>query len=282
MSGARPIGGETRFAAVIGDPVAHSRSPALHNASFRALGIDAVFLACRVAPGELGAALRGLRALGCLGLSVTVPHKAAVLDHCDRLDASAAAIGAANCLVFEGGELVAHNTDSSGFVDSLRFDLGLDPVGARCVVLGAGGAARAVVAGLREAGASPQVVARSPERAAWTAALAWTPEVLGELFADCELLVDCTSVGLEAATEAELPAPLPLEGLPPSAAVASLIYHRDTALLAAARARGLAAVDGAGMLVYQGARACRLWTGQRAPLADMWRALGRTPPGPLR
>ena len=132
-----------RLAAVLGWPISHSRSPAMHDAAFAACGLDAVMLPLAVRPERLGDAVRGLGAVDALGASVTVPHKHAVLAGCDVLAATAAAVGAANCLQFVDGQVVGHNTDAGGFVDGLRA-AGVGAV-ARAVVLGGGGAARAVV-----------------------------------------------------------------------------------------------------------------------------------------
>jgi len=264
-------------AAVIGSPIAHSLSPTIHNAAFAAVGLDAVFVPFRVEPEGLRAAVEGMRALGFLGASVTVPHKQAVLDCCDRVEPTARGIGAVNCLCFDhDGDVIGHNTDVDGFLESLRNDLRVEVSGLRAVLLGAGGAARAVHAALERGGAgSVSVVARTPAAGSWASAGAhpWTLEALRELLGPCDLLVDCTSAGLSAETETAVPAPVPLDELPPSAAVASLVYHREPSLLADARARGLKTLDGAGMLVRQAARAFRLWTGQPAPLAAMRAAL---------
>ncbi len=267
------VGARTRVGAVIGWPVEHSRSPALHNAAFAASGIDAVFVALPVAPGDVVAAVRGMASMGFLGASVTVPHKQAAMGACDRLDPSAEAVGAVNCLCFDDGAVIGHNTDAGGFVDALAELASGDPTGRRALLLGAGGAARAVAAGLRGAGAEVAVIARAPERVGWIEATPWTAAVLDRSVANCDILVDCTSAGLSADGERRLPAPVPIDALPPAAIVASLVYHRETALLAAARARGLTAIDGAGMLVHQGARAFALWTGQSAPVNAMWRAM---------
>jgi len=270
-----PIGGGTRVGAVLGWPVAHSASPALHNAAFRALGIDAVFVALPVAPADLPAAVRGLRALGMLGASVTVPHKQAVAALCDRLDPSAERIGAVNCLVFDGG-VTGHNTDAGGFTDALRGELGREPRGARAILLGAGGAARAVAVALTGGGAAVDVVARAPGAATWCAARPWTAESLRALLPSCDLLVDCTPVGLAREQEGAVPAEVPIELLPGAAAVCALAYGAPgSALLARARARGLAAMDGAAMLVHQGARAFTLWTGRPAPLDVMHAAMSK-------
>ncbi|WP_428267163.1 shikimate dehydrogenase family protein [Haliangium sp.] len=274
------ITARTRVGAVIGDPVDHSLSPALHNAAFAAAELDAVFVAWRVEAAELPTAVTGFRALDLLGVSVTVPHKQAVIACCDRLAGTAEAIGAVNCLTFErsttGGRtrVVGHNTDAGGFVDALVEDTGSEPEGAWAVVLGAGGAARAVAAGLRERGAERvDIVARRPDAVSWAQAVPWTTAALEPLCRGCDLLVDCTPLALSAASETRAPASIPIDLLPDHAVVCSLVYHRDPALLAAARACGLATMNGAGMLVHQGARAFSLWTGQTAPVAVMWAAL---------
>lgn len=273
-----PPTASTRVAAVLGQPVRHSRSPALHNAAFAAAGVDARFVAFEVAPADLPAAVAGMRALGFLGASITVPHKQAVMAHCDRVEPVAAAIGAVNCLAFDaGGQLVGHNTDAGGFADSLG-DIGATASGKMVVLLGSGGASRAVAAGLAAAGAAAvHVVARSPAKAAWADAYAgvtaWTEPALAPLLAQCDLLVDTTPVGLKAEGDGDYPSEVDVALLGADCVVASLIYHRKTSLLSAAEARGLVILDGAGMLVYQGARAFELWTGQVAPVDDMWRAM---------
>jgi shikimate dehydrogenase len=270
------ITASTSVAAVIGWPVEHSMSPALHNAAFAALGIDAIYTAAAVHPDGLAEALAGMRELGYLGASVTVPHKQATAALCDRLAEPANRIGAVNCVCFTEDGLVGHNTDAGGFVDAL-LEAGGVARGARVVLLGNGGAALAVAAGLREAGCGElSVIARSPSRPGNDLlgdARPWTTEVLDAALPQCDLLVDCTSAGLDPSRENSLPAPIPLERLNAAATVCSLVYHRTPALLAAAQARGLRTVDGMGMLVHQGARAFRLWTGQAAPLDAMWAAM---------
>lgn len=273
------IRASTRVGAVIGAPVGHSRSPDLHNAAFAAMGMDAVFVAWHVTPADLAAAVAGFRALGLLGVSVTVPHKRAVAALCDRLAAPADVIGAVNCLVFERRsdarvDIVGHNTDAGGFTDSLLREAGFDPTGCRAVLLGAGGAARAVHAGLRSCGAARiDVVARRPGEVDWTEATPWMPEHLSSLAPACDLLVDCTSLALSSENEAPLTTAVPLERLPAHALVASLVYHRRPALLEHAQARGLRTMDGAGMLVHQGARAFALWTGCEPPVNALWAAM---------
>ena len=266
----RAPAGTTRLAGVIGWPVRHSRSPDIHNAAYEALGLDWVYVALPVAPGQVPAALAGMRALGLEGLSVTMPHKAAAAAQVDVLTPDAAALGAVNSVRRDGDRLIGDNTDGGGFVDSL-LEAGVDPAGRRCVVLGAGGAARAVVRSLALAGAAQvTVVNRDPTRGAAAAALAGDTGAVGstEDLMSADLLVQATPVGMgDDLTLAADPALLPA-----GAVVADLVYHPlVTPLLAAARARGLPTVDGLGMLVHQAARQLQAWTGRDAPI-DVMRA----------
>lgn len=262
--------GATQLAGVIGWPVRHSRSPDIHNAAYRALGLDWVYVAMPVAPGAVPTALAGMRALGIQGLSVTMPHKAAVAAQVDVLTADAAALGAVNSVRRDGDRLVGDNTDGGGFVDSLS-DADVDPSGRRCVVLGAGGAARAVVRALAAAGAERVVVVnRDPGRAAAAAELAGRAGAVGtrEDLADADLLVQATPVGMGDDQTVAVDPGL----LPDAAVVADLVYHPlVTPLLAAAGDRGLRTVDGLGMLVHQAARQLRAWTGAEPPV-DVMRA----------
>lgn len=258
------------MAAVLGWPVGHTRSPALHNAAFIAADVDAVFVALPVAPPDLAAVVRGLAAVGALGASVTVPHKQAVMALCDHVEPPADRVGAVNCLAFEGGAVVGHNTDAGGFVDGLRAD-GVEPAGRRAVILGGGGAARAVAAGLTDAGAAVVVVARRPTATTWCDARPWA-ELAAEL-ARADLLIDATSAALDDAGDHALAEQVPLAALPRAAAVVSLIYHRRPTLLTRAADRGHPVGDGAAMLLHQGARAFTLWTGKPAPLDVMRAAL---------
>jgi shikimate dehydrogenase len=256
------IRGTTRLAAVLGFPVEHSRSPQLLNAAFAAAGVDAVMVPIGVPPEDFAAAVAGLRAMRALGASVTVPHKLAAAALCDELSPAARAIGAVNCLRFDGGRITGHNTDAGGFIDGLTAR-GFKPRGKRVVLLGAGGAARAVAYGLRKAHVA--VIARHPRRASWTHAFPWThalrwqPEVLRAAFADADLVVDCTPVGLGGKEEAPFVGKLPLDALHRTAWAATLIYHRRTIWLQRARERGHSIVDGKVMLVHQGARAFKIW-----------------------
>ncbi len=268
------VGGHTRLAGVIGWPVGHSRSPALHNAAYRALGMDAIYVPLPVAPWQLADALAGLRAFGFLGANVTVPYKQDVAALCDELDEVAITAGAVNTLrVGEGGRLSGWNTDVAGYADALD-EVGV-PKGGPAVVLGAGGAARSVVLALVGRGHPVLVIARDPARAASLLALGaadvrpWTRGSFEGGFRAASVLCDATSAALDPAGEREMLASLPVDELDASAFVSSLVYHREPALLAAARARGLRVMDGASMLVHQAARAFTIMTGREAPLEIM-------------
>jgi shikimate dehydrogenase len=263
--------GSTRVAAVIGDPVAHSLSPAIHNAAFAAAGVDAVFVALPVRPDALGAAIAGVRALDLLGLSVTMPHKAAVLTHLDEVTPEARALDAVNCISRHGDRLVGTNTDGQGFVDAL-VARSVDLVGTRVLVLGAGGAARAVVRALaHEDVAEIGIVNRSAERAEAAVLLGGRDARIAEAAdaPDYDVIVNATSVGMGVpAGSAELPLDPGL--LREGQVVVDLVYEPlETGLLAAARATGARAIDGIGMLVHQAAHAFTLWTGAPAPVSTM-------------
>lgn len=258
----------TRVAAVIGHPIRHSLSPALYNAAFEALGLDWAFLAFDVAEGDGAAAVSAMRVLGIQGMSVTMPHKEAAATACDRLSSTAAALGAVNSVHLRGSDLVGENTDGAGFLDALRLDEGFDPAGARCLVLGAGGAARAVVHALAGAGAADVAVwGRTPERAAAAAALGGRAiEDVAVDGADYDLLVNATPIGMPD----EPGMPVDADLLRPGTVVMDLIYHPPaTELLGAARKAGAVAVNGLGMLIHQAAHQFRLWTGEDPPLEVM-------------
>jgi shikimate dehydrogenase len=265
------ISGSTRLAAVIGSPVRHSLSPAIHNAGFAEAGLDWAFVALEVAPGDCARALDGMRALGLGGLSVTTPHKDDVAALVDERSPDADALGAVNCVVpVEGGRLRGENTDGAGFVAALR-EAGVEPAGLRCCVLGAGGAARSVVLALARSGAAEvAVVNRTPAKGEVAAALAGTAGRLGDAtdVAGADLVVNATSVGMGGTGQ------LPLDpgSLRAGQVVAELVVHPvRTPLLAAAEAAGCVGVDGVGMLVHQAAVAFEAWTGAPAPVAAMAR-----------
>lgn len=274
----------TELYAVIGAPVAHSRSPAMMNAAFAALGIDATYVALEVHPGQIRAAVEGIRALGLAGVNVTIPHKEAVLVLCDELDPSARLVGAVNTIArsAEDRRLVGHNTDAPGFVDALR-EARHEPGGGRAVILGAGGAARAVAVGLATAGAASITIAgRSEARALEVVgelsheltSTSWSARAIDGLGAEltgADLLVNCTPAGMEGGPSGiELASALPIDRLGRNALVVDLVYRpRETSLLARARETGLKTLNGSTMLLHQGARAFTIWRGSSAPLDRM-------------
>lgn len=258
-----------RIAAVMGWPVEHSKSPAMMNAAFAATGIDAEMIRVGVPPDQFAAKLAALRSLPMLGASVTLPHKLAAHDRCDELTPAARAIGAVNCLALDRGKLIGHNTDAPGFVDAASA-AGIVLANANVILLGAGGAARAVAHGCREAGAHVTVVARTPKTVTWTAAHAWSS--LAALFPSAKLIIDCTSAGLDRSRDEELALTLPLGLLARDATVATLVYSR-TILLERASEQGHSTLDGRAMLVHQGARAFTIWTGVPAPIDVMTAAI---------
>jgi shikimate dehydrogenase len=256
------IRGTTRVAAVIGWPIHHSLSPAIHNAAFAETGIDAVLVPIDVPPDGLGVVVSALRAMRALGASVTVPHKVAVAALCDDLAPTARAIGAVNCLQLDGDRVIGHNTDAAGFVDALA-EIGFALAGKRAVLLGAGGAARAIAVGLgREC--TVEIVARRPLD--WAPSQPW--DAMRDALAGADLVIDCTPTALGEGEDAFVDA-LPLDALPADALVVSLVYHRRPLLLERAAARGHRVLDGASMLVHQAARAFTIWTNHAAPIDAM-------------
>jgi shikimate dehydrogenase len=269
------IGGPTALAAVIGDPIGHSLSPRLHNAAYRSIGFDGVFVALAVREGAAAVALAGARELGFIGLSVTTPHKDAIARAADQVTDTVARLGAANSIAFGSGVSVAHSTDGEGFLDDLRVNAGFDPDGQTCAVLGAGGAARAIALALGACGArSVTVVNRTASRAAAAARLAGGVGRVGALdeLSGAALVVNATSIGLtpDRAGEAELLAgPLGAGQL-----VIDLVYRPSTTpFLAAAAARGALVRSGLGMLVHQSAIQVEIHTGSRPSIDALWAAV---------
>ncbi len=293
------ITGATRLVGVFGWPVSHTLSPKMHNAAFGALGLDWAYLPLPVPPARVGDAVRGLPALGFAGANVTVPHKQAVLPFMDELTPEARAIGAVNTIVVRrDGSLLGHSTDGGGFLaDLARLLPPPHPDGTlrprpwrsdailRALVLGAGGAARAIAYALVRAGATVTVLNRTYTRAqelcrslsdalpdeeqrdsleagSWD----WIPHMARR----ADLIVNCTSLGLHEGDAMPWDPAVPLL---PGQIVYDTIYNRPTELLAHARACGATAVDGLGMLVQQGALAFEMWTGVPAPVDVMAAAL---------
>lgn len=268
----RPITAATRLAGVIGSPVRHSLSPALHNAAFEAAGLDWRFLAFEVAPGAAKEAIAAVRALDIGGLAVTMPHKADVAAAVDEVDDAAGALRSVNTVVPRpDGTMLGVSTDGRGFVNSLVAD-GVVLAGRRVVVLGAGGAARSIVDALGRSGVADIALVNRTEANALAVAELAPSARLGSVddIAGADVLVNTTPIGM--GTGSDL---LPTEArwLHDRLTVADIVYHpRRTALLAAAEAVGAATVDGLGMLVHQAVLQQELWTGVRPDPAVMRRA----------
>jgi shikimate dehydrogenase len=276
MQAPQTLTGKTRMAGVLGWPVAHSRSPRLHGFWLARHGIDGAYIPLPVQPADFTQALHSLAALGFRGANVTIPHKEAALAACDLVEEEARRIGAVNTLVFRDGRIEGWNTDGWGFLESLReqapfFHVKQGPA----VLLGAGGGARAVAHALLSAGCPRlTLVNRSPARAEALARdlaahgapveVATHPPLEG-----AALLVNTTSQGMQG----QPPLAIDLAPLPPGAVVADIVYvPLETPLLAAARARGLAAVDGLGMLLHQGRRGFEAWFGAMPEVTPELRA----------
>jgi shikimate dehydrogenase len=278
------ITGKSSLVGLIGWPVAHSLSPKMHNSAFASLGLDWVYVPLPVRPDDVQQALKGLAALNFAGVNVTVPHKQAVIRYMDELSDAAQITGAVNTIQIKEGKFYGFNTDAVGFLNSL-IEANCHPKGVRVAVLGAGGAARAVVFALARAEAASVIVFnRTAERAAFLiddlhetfpeSRLSFAPltrETLAGLDDQVDLVVNTTSVGMSPhISESPWPVEVPL---PKGAIICDLVYNPlETVLLARARAAGAPTIDGLGMLVHQGAYAFELWTGHKPPLEVMRQA----------
>ena len=260
-----PVDAGTRLYAVIGHPVAHSLSPLMHNAAFRSSGVNGVYVAFDVT--DLPGAIAGLRALEMGGMSVTIPHKVAVMDLLDEVEPAARRIGAVNTIVNQAGRLVGLNSDAPGAMAAL---LEKGPLaGKRVAVVGAGGAARAVAHGIVQHGGRLTIINRSEangRRLADELEAVFVP--LNAFGADgIDVLINTTSVGMSPRTDRM---PVAAECLRAGMTVMDIVYNPlTTRLLRAARAAGCTVVDGAAMFVHQGAIQFEHWTGRRAPVALM-------------
>lgn len=276
------INGKTKAVGLIGWPVEHTMSPLIQNAAFEAAGLDYVYIPLAVRPDQLGQAVAGLRSLGFAGVNVTVPHKVNVMDHIDCVQRSAELVGAVNTIVFTDGQATGYNTDMDGFIQSLKNEKVVIK-GKKAVLLGAGGAARAVVCGLLEHGANEVLIgARDGQKAQlFAASFAGIGQTIGHSWYDddftnslleCDILVNCTPVGMYPQVNDEVS--LVWDKLQPTCVVCDLIYNpATTKFLERARREGHKTVGGAAMLIEQGALAFELWTGISAPRDVMYKKL---------
>jgi shikimate dehydrogenase len=254
------------YLGVCGWPVAHSRSPQMHNAALAAVGLDDWrYLRLPLPPELFAETVRALPAAGFRGVNVTIPHKHAALAVADRASEAAQAIGAANTLTFEDGAIVADNTDAPGLLGALPFS----PAGKTVLILGAGGAGRAAAWALKGAGAADVAIwNRTPERAIALAAQLGVRAVEAPEMAD--ILVNCTSVGLTDPEATFKALPVRADELGAGSLVVDMVYRAGgTHLLEAARTRGVGVIDGLEILVAQGAASFERWTGLEAPREAM-------------
>jgi shikimate dehydrogenase len=270
------IDGTTGVVALLGHPVAHSKSPEMMNRAFQAAGLPYLYAAFDVAPEALGDAVRGLRALGVRGWNVTIPHKVAIMEWLDEVDETAQAIGAVNTVVNDNGRLVGYNTDGAGYLRSLREETGLDVTAQHVLIIGAGGAARAVghalaTAGVRHITVANRTTEKAEELAAhlgqWTATDVVGLADINRVLEETTLLVQSTSVGMYPHVD-EIP--IAPSGLHDRLIVSDLIYRpKWTRLLQEAKKRGARVHSGLGMLLYQAVLAFEHWTGRPAPVENM-------------
>jgi len=276
------ISGGTRLCGVIGDPVEHTMSPAMHNAAFAQMGLDYVYVPFKVKKVGLSRAIDGMRGLNIRGLSVTIPHKVTVIPLLDKLDPLAEKIGAVNTITNDDGVLTGSNTDAGGFLQAL-LARGIEPKGKKIVILGAGGASRAISFILAERGAHLVILNRLLELD-WAEELAgrlssfFTQEVkalelvegnLNGVLKGADILVNTTSVGMSPNINET---PVPAKLLRPGLVVFDIVYNPiKTRLLKEAETAGAETISGVDMFVWQGALAFEKWTGQKAPLDLMKR-----------
>jgi len=278
------ITAKTKVLGIFGDPVSHSISPPMQGAAFRALGLDMVYLGFRVKPADLGRAVDGIRAMGLIGVNITIPHKEPVMEFLDHVDGTAQALGAVNTIVNNNGILTGYNTDVAGFINSLESETGFTPKDRTALVVGAGGAARAVVYGLAVSGDATRIIIanRTVSRAealaaelsevcaeADISAVSLNAKELESLFKKTDLVVNATSLGMEGRGRLELP----LQNLNKNSVVSDVVYTpMETDFIKEASDLGLTTHGGLGMLVGQGAQSFELWTGKKPPLDVMKRA----------
>lgn len=275
------IGGNTKICGVMGDPVAHSVSPAMHNAAFRELGLDYAYLPFNVSTDRLAGAVEGMRALNMVGMNVTIPHKVAVIPLLDQVDLLARQIGAVNVIHNKGGRLVGSNTDAEGFLRMLEGQ-GIDAQGLRVAVLGAGGASRAVCFALASRGADITILNRTAGKAEGCAAemavytgrtfeaLEMNIANLAGALAKADLVVNATSIGMAPGVDKS---PVNRELLQRRHSVVDIVYNPlKTRLMRDAQKVGAMTMGGIDMLAWQGALAFGIWTGRAAPIDVMRRA----------
>lgn len=280
----RPISGKSAVYALIGDPVDHSMSPVIQNAAFRSAGIDAVYVPFQVMRSALRSSIQGLRALGVRGFNVTAPHKMSVVKYLDRLESSAADIGSVNTVSCENGVFRGYNTDGLGALNALK-EVDVSPGGKSILILGAGGASRAIAHVFASNASSIWLVNRTIEKAKKLAARLrrkfgvnvecthLSGKSIRRLVEQADILVNASSMG----TDGKADPPIMAEWLRAEQCVFDVVYRPfQTKLLELAAQAGATSVTGLDMLVNQGACSFELWTGRKAPIIEMRHAIAQT------
>lgn len=277
------ITSKTKTLGIFGHPISHTLSPVMHNAVIKALGLDMAYLPFEVKPPNLKEAINGIKSLGIIGVNITIPHKESVIRFLDDISEEARLVGAVNTIVNKDRKLVGYNTDGSGYMASLKEELGFNPKSKRIIIIGAGGAARGILAALAtQKPKSITVANRTLSRAVSLIkafkgkfrdtrfeAINLDDNMLKMSFNSVDLLINTTSVGMKQGKALKIP----LETLPKIAIVSDIIYNPlETLLLKKAKKIGLTTHGGLGMLVHQGARSFKLWTGMDAPMNVMRKA----------
>ena len=276
------ISGTTKICGIIGDPVEHTLSPAMHNAAFKALRLDFVYVAFKVEKEELSDAMSGVRSLGIHGLNVTMPHKNAIVNYLDELDSTAKFIGAVNTVVNANGRLMGFNTDGMGALKALK-ENGVIPTGKKLVLFGAGGAANAIAFQAAQEVEKLVILNRTAEKAErlaetlgkkfnkWVVGNSLSASHIREELKDSDILINATSVGMHPNIEQS---PVRLELLRPDLCVMDIVYNPlETKLAKDAKACGAKVISGVEMLIYQGAASFEIWTNKHAPIKTMKRAI---------
>ncbi|MDD5131683.1 MAG: shikimate dehydrogenase [bacterium] len=275
------ITGKTKICGIFGYPIEHSLSPLMHNAAFKELGLDYVYVAVKVAPEDLAAAIKAIRALDLAGVNITFPHKEAVIPLLDDLSPEAKSIGAVNTIVHCGGRLIGDNTDGKGFIRSLAEDNKIKLKGKKVVLVGAGGAGRSIgvsllknniqalylhdIAEHKRNSLAVDLRSISPANKVKTIGQAELPQAIKE----ADILINATPIGMRS-TDPSVVDPILLTK---KLFIYDIIYNCETALLKAAKRKKIKCANGMGMLVNQGAISFELWTGKKAPIAVMRKAL---------
>jgi shikimate dehydrogenase len=279
------ISGKTKIFGIFGYPIEHTLSPLMHNSAFEYLGLDCIYLPFEVKPSDLRDAIQGMKGLNIRGINVTIPHKEEVIKYLDEVEEEGRLIGAVNTILNNQGRLIGTNTDGLGFLYALKNDLGISPSAKRIFMLGAGGAARAILVSLAKDGAKRIVVAnrsldkgkklinqyREIFRSTEFIAIPLEDGVISEYLRESDIFINATPVGMK---NINVELSIPLEVLSRDSVIFDTVYNPEEPIfILRAKSLGLRCANGLGMLCYQGALSFELWTGEKAPLPLMMSVL---------